>query len=112
MKEGLIALICGMGIVFLVLIIISAIIGLLKRVNKSKQEEVKAVDKIPTEISQEDEEEDEEDDMELVAVITSAIASSLNTTTDQLVVRSFRRVGHTQSKWNMTARSDATRSMY
>ena len=35
--------------------------------------------------------EEEVDDLELVAVITAAVAASMNTSVDNLVVRSIRR---------------------
>lgn len=42
--------------------------------------------------------DDKTDDKELVAVITAAIAASLNTTSDRLVVRSFRRSSNWQKE--------------
>lgn len=41
-----------------------------------------------------------EEDEQLVAVITAAIAASLNTSTYKLNIKSIRRVGASRSAWN------------
>ena len=43
---------------------------------------------------------DEMDDEELVAVITAAIAASLNTSTYNLRIKSLRRIDNKQPAWN------------
>ena len=43
---------------------------------------------------------DEMDDEELVAVITAAIAASLNTSTYNLRIKSLRRIDNNQPAWN------------
>jgi sodium pump decarboxylase gamma subunit len=96
LSEGLIALISGMSIVFIVLILIAFIIWLFKFIDQPKKKEVVVPESIPTQVTIE---EDETDDLELVAVISAAIAASLNTTTDKLQVKSFRKIGSTRSKW-------------
>ncbi len=48
-----------------------------------------------------------EDDSELIAVLTAAIAASLNqTTTYNLKIKSYRRVDAGTPVWNRTARRD------
>lgn len=95
----------GMGTVFIILILISGIIALLKfvpmLVNKvSGMWRKKAEDEIEdTEIPQPMAElpaGELADDLELVAVITAAIAASQGTSADGLVVRSIRRKSN---KW-------------
>lgn len=96
-QEGAVALISGMGIVFIVLILIALVIWSFKFIKPKKK-----VIEVPQTVSvktEEIQEEDTSDDLELVAVITAAIAASLNTTTDKLQVRSFRRIGTSRSKW-------------
>ncbi|TCK97988.1 sodium pump decarboxylase gamma subunit [Natranaerovirga hydrolytica] len=90
----------GMGIVFAMLIIISVIIANLRHVNnlfakQPKKQEVVKETKVETPVVK----EESVDDLELVAVITSAIAASLNTTSDQLQVKSIRRVKTKKTKW-------------
>lgn len=55
--------------------------------------------------------EDENSD-ELIAVITAAIAASLNRSTHSLVVRSVKQVPTGSPAWNRAARLDLTRSWF
>lgn len=92
--EGLTALISGMGGTFAILILIAWIISLFKYIKKGdikhehKEARINAVVEEKPSVTI----ENGTDDLELIAVITAAIAASLNTTTDQLQVRSLRRV--------------------
>jgi sodium pump decarboxylase gamma subunit len=91
----------GMGTVFIVLILISLIIGAFGFIpkiqawaaNRGKKEETK-IESIDNTIAQiVEKEEDVTDDLELVAVIAAAIAASEGqTSTDGFVVRSIRKV--------------------
>lgn len=47
---------------------------------------------------------------ELIAVITAAIAASLNRSTHSVIVRSIRQVQVTSPAWNRAARLDLTSS--
>ena len=94
----------GMGTVFVVLILISAIISLFKFIPAiqdkfagKKAEEVKAAS--DPAIAQIIEKEEQSDDLELIAVITAAIAASGESgSADDFVVRSIRRKANSQ--WN------------
>lgn len=92
----------GMGIVFFVLIFIAFIISLFKYINKfeywlahknDKKDEEQVF--VPNNAGNAPEtvagDENMIDDLELVAVITAAIAASMNTSVDNLVVRSIRK---------------------
>ncbi|NLP46667.1 MAG: OadG family protein [Epulopiscium sp.] len=103
LAEGLTVTIVGMGITLLALLALSYILDIFGAFSKAKP---KAKAQPVPEVSEEIEEVDETDDLELVAVITAAIAASLNTTTDQLQVRSFRRVGVQGSTWSRTAKQE------
>ena len=102
-KAGLNTLM-GMGTVFVVLILISAIISLFKFIPAiqdkfagKKAEEVKAAS--DPAIAQIIEKEEQTDDLELIAVITAAIAASGESgSADDFVVRSIRRKANSQ--WN------------
>lgn len=107
-KAGLNTLL-GMGTVFVVLIIISVIISLLKYIPKPGgfHKESRAATRAPASVSETPAaevaeevvvEETQEDDTELVAVIAAAIAASEGTSTDGFVVRSIRR--RRSNKWN------------
>lgn len=95
----------GIGIVFLVLLFLSILIGLFKYIDillgfftkKNKKEEVPATPKAaPAPVALV--EEELVDDKELVAVIAAAIAAYENTSTDSFVVRSIRRKPN--NKWS------------
>lgn len=106
-KAGLNTLL-GMGTVFVVLILISVIISLLKYIPKLQAAFAKkevpqtaagpAAPKMAEETEAEVVEETMEDDTELVAVIAAAIAAYEGTNTDGFVVRSIRR--RRSNKWN------------
>ena len=88
----------GMGTVFVVLIFIAFLISRFKYISrledwfrKRKAKNEPAVTETVAEEPAADEEIDETDDLALVAVITAALAVSLETSPDKLVVRSIRR---------------------
>lgn len=91
----------GMGIVFVVLILIAFLISLFKYINKAetyfadkklaKENNVPFEAKDPNQAPVVYEAEEEVDDLELIAVITAAVAASMNTSADNLVVRSIKR---------------------
>ena len=99
-KTALLNTVIGMGTVFIVLILISFIISLLKYIPKllgvDKKDEKK--NEAPVAAAKEEpvveDDEDLVDDTELVAVITAAIMASMGdeAPADGLVVRSIRRV--------------------
>ena len=87
----------GMGTVFIVLILFAFIISRFKYISvfekwlnsRGHKDDVPKLQPMPP--AAEPEEEEPADDLELVAVITAALAASLNTSTDKLIVRSIRR---------------------
>ena len=88
----------GMGTVFVVLIFIAFLISRFKYISrledwfrKRKAKNEPTVTETVAEEPAADEEIDETDDLALVAVITAALAASLETSPDKLVVRSIRR---------------------
>ena len=97
-----------MGIVFIVLIFIAFLISLFKYINKAEtyfanrkraKEEAAFTPVDPANAPVLYEEEEElVDDLELVAVITAAVAASMNTSVDNLVVRSIKR--KSTNKWS------------
>lgn len=99
LAEGVTALIAGMGTVFVILIMISFIISMFKHIGKNKKPATRSEIQMKAVIQGADDEETEEeegDDLELIAVLTAAIAASMNTTTDKLQVKSFRRIERTR----------------
>ena len=85
----------GIGIVFLMLLFLSFVIGLFKK--KAAEEAPKAEEAPAPAIAQsEAADEDFADDLELVAVISAAIAAYENTSGDSFVVRSIKK----SNKWH------------
>ncbi len=104
MGYALLNTVMGIVIVFLVLLLISKIIGLFKYIYKFEQG--KATKKVETEapapVEEEEPQEELSDDLELVAVITAAIhayeeAQGNEIPVEGLVVRSIRKAG--KAKW-------------
>ncbi|NMA84772.1 MAG: hypothetical protein GX962_13030 [Epulopiscium sp.] len=98
LAEGLMITIIGMGITLLSLLLLSYILDLFGYLSKGKPKTEAAVEEVV--VTDVEESEEEIDDLELIAVISAAIAASLETTTDQLQIRSFKRVGNPNSNWN------------
>ncbi len=96
----------GMAIVFAVLIILMLVLMLFKvifykdpkKAQPAKQETVTA----PQTVTAQD------DDTELIAVLTAAIASSLNTSTYNLRIKSYRRVETKSNAWNRAGITENT----
>lgn len=110
MKKAALNTLLGMGTVFVVLILISAIIscfnlipGIQEKLSrKPKKEEAKAA--APVSAAAAEVEEDLTDDLELVAVIAAAIAASEGAvSTDGFVVRSIKRAGGRQKRASLNA---------
>ena len=89
----------GMGTVFVVLIFIAFLISRFKYIsqlenwfrNRKTKNEPTVAETAAEEPAADEEEIDETDDLALVAVITAALAASLETSPDKLIVRSIRR---------------------
>lgn len=102
MKQAGLNTVMGLGIVFIVLLFLSYLIGQIHWIpdliegRQKKSEEAKPVP-APAPAAPVEEEEDYVDDLELVAVITAAIAASENTSSDGFVVRSIKKAN--RRKW-------------
>lgn len=91
----------GLAIVFGVLVVLMIVLYLFKVVfykNPGKQNS-KPEPTEPIEVSVDKEESNINED-ELIAVITAAVAASLNTSTYNLQIKSYRRVDNKRSAWN------------
>lgn len=103
MKEAALNTLMGMGVVFLVLIFLSWLIGLFKHIGKIGEESKKdaapapapkAAPAVPVAAPVV---EEVTDDGELIAVIAAAIAAAEGTSTDGFVVRSIKKSN--RNKW-------------
>lgn len=114
LSEGLSVTGTGLIIVFSVLIILMIVMMLMKVIfyKPQKQETQNAqknnAEKTDVNISDNTKENDEE----LIAVITAAIAASLNTSEYNLKIKSFRRITDSQSQWNKAGVRDIIDSRF
>ena len=91
----------GLAIVFAVLLILMIVLMLFKvifyknpeKCEKKCEEKIETVPEVPVQVPQ------APTDDELIAVLTAAIAASLNTSTYNLKIRSYRRIGDNKPSW-------------
>ena len=95
----------GLSIVFSVLLILMIVLKLFEKVFYKPQNTNEV--KIPETVKQETVKtadatvvEDSEDEEELIAVLTAAVAASLNTSTYNLRIKSYRRINNNAPAWN------------
>jgi Na+-transporting methylmalonyl-CoA/oxaloacetate decarboxylase gamma subunit len=110
------ATVLGMGITFSALVIIWGVSILLKNavlsIEGKKDSGVKVVNtpQKKTQAVSEVVEEDATDDEELIAVISAAIASSMDTSVRNIVVKNIVRVNDDTPTWGKVARIDQVNS--
>ncbi len=101
---GIPTTVIGILIVFSVLILLSFIVNLFKYIAPKPQLQT-TTPQIIEELdinNQQQPNQPENNEEELIAVITAAIAASINTSADKLIVRSFRKV----SSWNIVKNNE------
>lgn len=99
--------ILGMGITFVALLILwASIIVMSKLLAPKKVKEVTVVKSEPDVVINEVIEKEEENSEELIAVISAAVAASLNTSIHNIVVRNVVRVPNTSPAWNNAGRQE------
>ncbi len=85
----------GLSIVFAVLVILMLVMVIMKKVfYKEPSVKEKTVTVTPVAL------EPEENEDELIAVLTAAVAASLNTSTYNLKIKSYKRVQNQAPSWN------------
>lgn len=113
LSKGLQTTVIGLVIVFGVLAVLMIVLILMKKIfykEPAKKVQVqpaqvaKPVPAAPAEVNE------ELDDAELVAVLTAAIAASLNTSTYNLQIKSYRRVGGCAPAWNQAGLQETINS--
>lgn len=107
--DALIVTLFSITMVFLVLIVLSVFISLLKNLDKKVEEPVKTktVSKDKVDVMQAKQEVTEKtDDGELVAVISAAIAASLGAGLPDINIKSIRRVNDNSSLWSSVGRQE------
>ena len=110
--EGLIVTALGMSVTFAALIGLSLMLDVLRILfyKEPKKAPVQSVAEKPEVIKEEPVEETSQD--ELVAVITAAIAASLQTSTHNILVRNIIRVGDATPVWGRSGRIEQINSRF
>lgn len=108
-------IILGMGITFTALILIWGLTALMSKIimaiDANKKPEIKTVKPVAAEKPAVDAPK-EEDQTELIAVITAAIAASLNTSMHNIVVSNITRVSDNTPVWGQTGRNEVMASRF
>jgi sodium pump decarboxylase gamma subunit len=99
--EGLQVTVIGLVIVFSVLIILMLVLMAMKAIfYKSPEKQQTAEAPAGAATAENKKAASMPDDEELIAVLTAAVAASLNTSTYNLKIKSYRRVGNNAPAWN------------
>lgn len=102
----------GMGITFVALMILWGLIVIMTKVLHTTKPAQKATNVAkPAPAPEVKPQEDLGESEELVAVITAAIAASLNTSTHNIIVRNIVRVAETTPAWGKAGRVDQMNQM-
>ena len=110
LSQGVPIAIIGYVMVFVVLAILWGVIELMRIIlspKKAKKDNVKVEELKTVEPAQPVVEEEQVDECELVAVLTAAVAASLNTSTYNLRIKSFKRIDTKNNAWSNASRNDA-----
>ena len=108
LSEGLKVTATGLIIVFSVLIILMLVMMLMKVIFYNPGQKKKAAETVVPETAPEPEKAEKIekaaksgiDEGELIAVLTAAVAASLNTSAYKLNIKSYRRIENTSPAWN------------
>lgn len=104
LETGGITTLTGLSIVFGVLVILMIMLYLFKVVFYKDPAKTAAKAPAPAEeapaVEEAVAEAPEEDEEELIAILTAAVAASLNTSTYNLHIKSYRRIDNKRPAWN------------
>lgn len=115
LAEGLQVTVIGLAIVFAVLIILMLVLMAMKVIfyKPSKQQTGNPKHVEHTEAIQASVDENTDmDEGELIAVLTAAVAASLNTSTYNLNVKSYKKIGNASPSWNKAGLNDVINSRF
>lgn len=99
LKTGGTTTVLGLSIVFAVLIVLMIVLALFKVIFYRQPKTNKAPEAAPVAAPVQTTDDDIDED-ELIAVLTAAVAASLNTSTYNLRIKSYRRTDNKMPAWN------------
>ncbi len=109
LSTGFSTTIIGLTIVFLVLIILMLVVTAMKYIFAPKAPKTEKTEITAEPVAAEAAEEDEE---ELIAILTAAIAASLNTSTYNLKIKSYRRIAGNSNAWQKAGLNETIQNRY
>lgn len=118
LSEGLQVTIVGIAIVFAVLVILMFVLMGMKTLfyndNSKKEQNTPSNSNktLPQAANATAKSAPEMDEGELIAVLTAAIAASLNTSSYNLNIKSYRRVGNALPSWSKAGLTDVINSRF
>lgn len=117
LSEGLMVTAVGLIIVFAVLIILMLTMMAMKKIfyKEEKKDAAEAPAPAPAPAVQTEsvpEPVSAAEDPNLIAVLAAAVAASLNTSTYNLKIRSYRRIGNNAPDWNKAGLKDTIDSRF
>ncbi len=111
LAEGLSVTGVGLAIVFSVLVILMLVMMAMKKIFYKDPAKAKAAAPVAAPAPAV-KAETKVDEGELIAVLTAAIAASLNTSTYNLQIKSYRRIENNKPLWNRAGVSETINSRY
>lgn len=119
LSKGLETTVIGLIIVFAVLLVLMIVLKIMEKIFYKPDSENEAKVQMPKQEKIEKAPEfvkpittDVEDEEELIAVLTAAIAASLNTSTYNLKIKSYRRVSGNAPAWKRAGLTDTINSRF
>lgn len=112
LAEGLRVTVIGMTIVFAVLILLMLVLMAFKLVFYKKEPETSSAQKKTPPDTASTAVKPELDEKELIAVLTAAVAASMNTSTYNLNIKSYKRIGNTSPSWSRAGLNDVINSRF
>lgn len=100
----------GLCIVFSVLIILMLVLMVMEKIFYKKDKGTTAA--VPETVTAAEQPTAPTDDAELIAVLTAAVAASLNTSTYNLKIKSYRRVGTSSPAWRRAGINDTINTRF
>lgn len=105
-KEALVISLVSMTVVFLVLVLISLIIGLLKSMGEKEKNQASIKEDKPLKRDVVVESESEENKQELIAIISAAIACSMGIDVPDINIKSIKRTPQATTVWRETGKRE------
>ena len=102
----------GLSIVFSVLIILMLVLMVMEKIFYKKDKGAPAAAPAPAPAPAAAAPAAPVDDAELIAVLTAAVAASLNTSTYNLKIKSYRRVGTSSPAWRRAGINDTINTRF